>query len=220
MKPKHLTTVLLVLAFVAILGPIVVYLFIFGGNISTDHSRWAEFGSAIGGIYSPLVALLTLVVLLKQVQLQAQTSTREADYAFVQSAKEEIEFYSARITEALQIEVLPRGTVREFLAEHFYSDDLAALDSLRLRQLAANLHRIHAPIFDIWCAVYPILSGLQEGKAQTYQLALGTSIQRLVTLLGLETCITLDNFHRTLCEGRLPVNYKFSPLLSSDDFLA
>jgi hypothetical protein len=115
MNPKHRTIALVTLALVAILSPIAVYLFIFGGSISTDHGRWAEFGSAIGGIYSPLVALLTLVVLLKQVQLQSQTSIREADYAFVQSAKEEIEFYAIKMAETLKVEVLPGETIRRYL---------------------------------------------------------------------------------------------------------
>jgi hypothetical protein len=218
MKPNARTIVLLAAALIAVVGPIVVYLFIFGGSISTDHSRWAEFGSAIGGIYSPLVALLTLLVLLKQVQLQAHMNVHEADQAFVLWAKNDIEFYCTRMAEALQAQVLPGVTARQFLRNEFSPANLAALDSSNLRQLAANLHEMHRPVYDIWSAVYPILSGLEAGKSQAYVLAHGSAIQKLIAMLSFETCATLDNFHRVRCEGRLDVNYRFSSLLSEGGF--
>ena len=198
----------------AIAAPVVTYLWVFGAKLSTDHSRWAEFGSAIGGIYSPLVALLTLVVLLRQVALQQQMNIHESDQAYLQQARSDIEFYSKQMVEVMNSIALPGKTLRAVLHESFQSVKAAELDSQQLKQLAANIHALVPPSFDIWAAVYPTLMGLKAGKTSMYNMTLGSSTQKLIALLSFETCVTLDNFHRARSEGRTNVEYVFSPLLA------
>lgn len=216
MKAKTLVIVLATATLLAIVAPIAIYLWIFGASVTPDHARWAEFGSAIGGIYSPLVALLTLAVLLRQVQLQAQMNVHEFDQAFVQQAKEDIQFYCATMVEAMERRTYPGETARTFLRNHFYPSSLVELDSSSRRELAATFYSKHQPVYDVWDAIYPIIAGLEAGKAQAYQLAYHSSLQKLVAMLSFETCVTLDNFHRVRCGGRLPTQYKFSALLSKD----
>ena len=55
---------------VAIISPVAVYVYTFGKELSNDHSRWAEMGAAMSGIYSPLIALLALAVLSFQLVAQ------------------------------------------------------------------------------------------------------------------------------------------------------
>lgn len=200
----------------AIAAPVIVYLCVFGTDLSSSHTRWAEFGSAIGGIYSPLVALLTLAVLAQQVRLQAQMNVHESDQAYLQQAREDIEFYSTQMAQALKLIARPGTTLRAVLHEHFEPQSLGELDSQQLRQLAANIHTLMSPAFDIWGAVYPILMGLKAGKTHMYDMTHGSSIQKLIALLSFETCVALDNFHRTRTEGRDKVAYEFSPLLRID----
>lgn len=200
----------------AIAAPVVVYLYVFGTSLSSSHTRWAEFGSAIGGIYSPLVALLTLTVLAQQVRLQTQMNVHEADQAYLQQAREDIEFYSIQMAQAMNLIALPGATLRAVLHEHFKPQSLGELDSLQLRQLAANIH-VHMPsAFDIWAAVYPILMGLKVGNTRMYDMTHGSSIQKLIALLSFETCVALDNFHRARTEGQGKVAYEFSSLLRVD----
>lgn len=207
----HFTT-LIVLG--AIAAPVVAYLCVFGVKLSTDHTRWAEFGSAIGGIYAPLVALLTLVVLIRQVALQKQMNTHEADQAYLQQARADIEFYSTQISQIMNCIVLPGKTLREVLNENFHPANITDLDSQQLRQLAVNIHKLIPPVFDIWGAVYPILTGLETGKTSMYNMTLGSSKQKLIALLSFANCVALDNLYRARCEGRLHINYVFSPLLT------
>lgn len=211
MNKKNLVATLLVLA--AIAAPIVVYLVLFGASISSDHTRWAEFGSAIGGIYSPLVALLTLVVLVRQLKLQSQMNVHEFDEAYLQQARDDIEFYSTQMAQVLDAIALPGYSVRALLHEHFAHPTATELDTQELRQLAENIHGAIPPTFDIWVAIYPILTGLATGKASMYQMTFGSSKQKLIALLSFQSCVALDNFHRTITEGHIQVDYLFSPLL-------
>jgi hypothetical protein len=199
----------------AIAAPVVMCLLIFGATISNDHTRWAEFGSAIGGIYAPLVALLALMVLIKQVALQTQMNTHEFDQAYLQQARADIEFYSKHMAQVMASNALPGRSLDAVLKENFLPTSATELDSQRLRELAANIHELIPPAFDIWAAVYPTLAGLEAGKTPMYNMTLGSSTQKLTALLSFETCVALDNFHRARSEGRLKkINYVFSPLLA------
>jgi hypothetical protein len=197
----------------AIAAPVIVYLCVFGTNLSSDHARWAEFGSAIGGIYSPLLASLTLIILWHQVKLQAQMNVHEHEQAYLQQARENIEFYSIQIAQVMNQMVYPDKTLRMVLHENFSPQSLSDLDSQQLRQLAENIHTIIPPVFDIWDAIYPILIGLKAGKKQMFEMTHGSSIQKLVALLSFKSCVALDNFHRARTKERVNFDYQFSPLL-------
>ncbi len=47
-----------------------VYIYFFGTNFSSRHTSWAEFGSFFGGILSPLIALLAIIMLYKTLTSQ------------------------------------------------------------------------------------------------------------------------------------------------------
>lgn len=49
-----------------------LYLKIFNGSLSQDSSVWSAFGSFFGGLFSPLISLVTLLAVLRTVELQKQ----------------------------------------------------------------------------------------------------------------------------------------------------
>ncbi|MBA6291060.1 putative phage abortive infection protein [Colwellia sp. MB3u-70] len=51
---------------------ITMYLNNFGGVLSQDHSRWAEFGDFLGGVLNPVFGFLGLLALLLTISLQAK----------------------------------------------------------------------------------------------------------------------------------------------------
>ena len=55
---------LLIVALSSTVGVMITYLYFFPSSISNDHSRWAEFGTFIGGTLGPIFAFLAFVVLL------------------------------------------------------------------------------------------------------------------------------------------------------------
>ncbi|MBL0651350.1 hypothetical protein [Aeromonas caviae] len=85
---------IIVVVLVLLFSPVVLYVSKFGGDLSQDHSRWAEFGSAIGGIYAPILGFITLVVLIRQLYLQKQMN----DQYYLQQAREDIEFYASQLS--------------------------------------------------------------------------------------------------------------------------
>lgn len=195
-------------------APILLYLLVFGPRLSANHQIWAEFGSAMAGIYAPIVALTTLAVLLAQVRLQSQINNHQYDQAYIVQARADIDFYATRLEVALHGLALPGVTVRDFLHKHFQAPGLTDLDAEDSRLLAKNLDLNIPSIFGMWGAIYPILAGLNAKENAFFEMTVTSSKQRLVALLSFETCVCLENFYRVRTEGKLGVPYAFSPLLS------
>lgn len=49
-----------------------LYLKVFNGSLSQDSSVWSAFGSFFGGVFGPLISLVTLLAVLRTVELQKQ----------------------------------------------------------------------------------------------------------------------------------------------------
>jgi hypothetical protein len=194
-------------------APLVVYIANFGFELSSDHTRWAEFGSAMAGLYAPIVALTTLAVLLVQVGLQKQINIHEFTQAQISQARADIEFFAAQLSEILNKIAIPGHTFRSVLHSNFQPETAVDLDSVTLRALAANIDANSPSVMGIWSSVYPILAGLAAGETKTFEVTFYSSLQKLAALLSFETCVALDNFHRVRTEGRITVVYRFSPIL-------
>ena len=209
------STIAVVLVYVA---PIFFYGLVFGPTLATDHARWAEFGSAMAGIYAPIVALTTLVILARQTRLQSQINEHQYDQAFIIRARADLDFYASKLAECLENQVLPNATLRQFLRHHFSHPRIEDLDEEELRRLAEKLNFSSPRVFDLWSAVYPIFGGLEAPRTDSYstfKATLTSSKTRLIALLSFETCVCLENFYRVRTEGQMDVPYQFSPLLKN-----
>ena len=213
MQNRRIATVVLIVY----AAPLLIYLFVFGPTLSKDHSRWAEFGSAMAGIYAPIVALTTLAVLARQVRLQVQQTrlqdqinNHQYDQAYIVQARADIDFYAAKLAESLNQFALPGTTNREFLHRNFQAPSLSDLNSPDHRRLAANLDSTSPQILGMWAAIYPIWAGLESKEDAFFSMTLRSSMQRLIALLSYETCVCLENCYRVRTEGKLTVSYKFS----------
>lgn len=195
-------------------APLAVYIYNFGTELSISHARWAEFGSAMSGIYAPIFAIFTLFVLFIQVRLQRQINEHQYVQSFIQQARSDLEFYCIQLVGALNQTLLPGQSVRQVLHKSFQPSRLADLDDVNLRTQAANIDAIAPSALALWFAVYPILDGLIAGKSAPFEITLHSSIAKLIAMLSFETCAALDNYHRTRTEGRISTPYCFSPLLS------
>ena len=196
------------------LTPVVVYVATFGASLSKSHSIWSEFGSAMSGIYAPIVALTTLMVLLAQLGLQKQLHTHETDQAYIHQARSDIEFYCTQLAKTMGAILTQGKTTRALLHENFQPSAADELDDEKHRELAANIHDIAPGTVDLWGVIYPIFFGLTAGKTGNYQMTLNSSKQKLIAMLSYETCVCLDNLYRARTEGRINIDYCFSPLLS------
>lgn len=99
----------LIAAGLALLAPIVIYIWHFGWKISSDHEQWAEMGSAMAGIYGPIIAAATLFMIYRQtkimkdaVNLQSRTTEILADQELRHRVRDDLQSRWARLTQHLQ----------------------------------------------------------------------------------------------------------------------
>ena len=203
------------LVVVALLAPLGVYLLTFGWELSADHSRWAEFGSAMAGIYTPMLALLTLSVLVFQVRLQQQMHDHDQTKAYIEQARADIEFYVGRLELLVPTKISTGNTVREILHHHFQPDNADTLDSTSLQALAKQLNREVPQLLALLSAVQAVLAGLDASQEAPYRLNYTSARQKLIALLSFETCVALEHYHRSITQGRVRGKYVFSPLLAA-----
>jgi hypothetical protein len=197
-------------------APVVAYVWAFGWQISRDHTRWGEFGSAMSGVYTPILTLLTLAVLVFQARIQKQVHDHELTQAFIQQARADIEFYVQRLDEAMSTPLSYGNTARELLHAQFEPSTLAELDSDRARALAKELDIAAPRILSLLYAIQAILAGLSASQEAPYRVNYTSAIQKLTSMLSFETCVALENFHRARTEGRLSVKYAYSPILTAN----
>ncbi|WP_316674999.1 hypothetical protein [uncultured Tolumonas sp.] len=117
-----------------LLLPILLYSFKFGFGIWGNHSEWAEMGNAIGGIYSPILAFFTLLVLAYQTSFQAKADEYNYDITYIQDNKREFDSYIDKLELALEKPVDGHHTVRDFLhkqVEQLGPDELKSELSLK-----------------------------------------------------------------------------------------
>ena len=195
--------------------PAGVYLATFGPTLSNEHSRWAEFGAAMAGIYAPVVALLALAIWRQQVLLQQQIAAQQWEQAQLQQARGDVEFFATRLAAEIQAHLLPDQTVRQVLHKNFQPRQSQELDLPDLRGLATYIDTTSPNTLALWVAIYPILTELAGGDSPMARMVRTSALQKVIALLGFDTCVALDNFHRTRTEGLIELQYCFSPLLSA-----
>lgn len=193
-----------------LLSPIILYMWVFGVVVSSDHSRWAEFGSAMGGIYSPMIAVLAFLVLLRQVNLQQELAKHEFDQGYLQQARQDIEFYGTQLAAALNADVLPGKSMLAVLQEKFRFVSASDLEREDLRVLAESVHQVSPSAFDLWMAINPILKGLTTSQNQMYVLTFESSKQKLIALLSFQICVALDNYRQAAVPRDVQLDCFFS----------
>ncbi len=76
MKNKLANYSLLIILIILLL-PICIYLFKFHNSLSDNHQSWSEFGSYIGGVYGPIISILSIIILI--VTLKQMRSSQDQD---------------------------------------------------------------------------------------------------------------------------------------------
>jgi hypothetical protein len=195
-------------------APILVYRHVFGGELSTNHTRWSEMGSAMSGIYGPILTALTLFVLIRQVLLQQATNKHMYDQAYLQTARTDSDFYLEQLVHVLDEHYEPGTATRSVLDHWFARATVEDLANGRLLQTAQTLNDRFPRLQAIWGALYPIYSGLSVNDETSYKLQLISCKQKAIVMLSYPTCAALDNYLHCLTQGRIRHAYQFSPALS------
>lgn len=209
-----LSTAIAWLILTAILtAPVIAYVATFGSKISDDHQRWAEMGSAMSGIYGPVIAFLAFIVLIFQVRMQGDTNKHMYDQAYIQEARADVEFYLARLEEILDKPSFNGETPRNVLHTAFQLATVEELSSEQLRGFGRTLNQQVPHLQSMWSAIYSVYEGLRVDKEQPYALQFSSAKQKAYAMLSFPTCVALDNFLYCMSEERIKYHYNFNNLL-------
>ncbi|MEZ9298444.1 hypothetical protein AB4393_18525 [Vibrio splendidus] len=97
---KAIIYVSVTFAVVAMVCVLAVYFYMFNGNLSANSSDWANFGSYVGGLTTPVLSFCALVALLASLRVQ------------------QIEFNSLSESQAIQLEVATQSHEATLINNH------------------------------------------------------------------------------------------------------
>ena len=197
-KSNITSAIVLLLLLVVLILPISFYIYQFGGELSSNHQRWAEFGSAISGIYSPIIALLALLILVGQFRSQIEMSKHQHDQTYIESTRNELNYFTEKLAESLEKKHKSGMKIREYLEKYFAFLSKEQLNEQPVKDIAKEIRNDHKIILDMWIAIYPLLQGLAANKEFPYKHNFSGAILRITCTLSIETCIAIDNFYLTL----------------------
>ena len=214
---KAYVRALRILVALVLLAPIIFYIHTFGLNISNNHSRWSEMGSAMSGLYTPILALLTLLVLVIQVRMQTEMNKLAFDQQYITEARDDIQYYIFQLSN----EMLKKfnnfdsnATIQHELTSVFkYAtiDDLQNSDYIN----AADKIRLSNPrVLANWTALYTIYAGLLQTDESIYTSNLSTAKSKTVALLSYESCVALDKLNWCLAQNKVITKYQFAKELN------
>lgn len=199
-----------------LLVPVAVYIHTFGFTITRDHGRWSEMGSAMAGIYTPILAVLTLLVLLAQVGLQEKMNRHTFDQAFVQDARSDVHFYLDQIAKEFARIYEDGRPIGPTLIEAFAYPEKPQLLVAPIADIAKALNKRQPGLLASWSAFYAVLAGLGTHDWHPYKNAHLAAKQKAIAILSYKGCAALDNYSFSASEGRLKYCEFASQLGSSE----
>lgn len=207
---KYGTGLLVAILAAIFVTPPIVYILKFGMTITANHSRWAEFGSAMSGIYAPLLGALTLVVLGFQVSLQRTLTHHQQAQDFITTNNEALDSHLKKLAETLN-----RGAYKSTNADIL--KDMMADNKGDMEELAGeatHFAKEFPNIFVGWAAISSILWILKMHPHSMYQHAHSTSKLKIQSYFDHELCVALDSFHSLLSNGGSNIKYEFNEKLN------
>jgi hypothetical protein len=207
-------------ALLVLVGPIAAYVNTFGFTISDCHTCWSEFGSAMAGIYGPIIAALTLYILYAQNKAQTAMHSHQLTQEILSKAHGRIQLHLSLLTEVLSTggssagAALPHLAPEQQLHASFKNLTLANLSNQALQQHALALHAMYPKIVENWSGVYANFGGFARITDPRYE---GDRLSMEFTIfatLSRPMCIALDNYHYCVTQDQVRIPYHFSPILS------
>lgn len=136
---------------IILLIPLMIYAYQFGLGIWSTHDDWAKMGSALGGIYTPILSTLTLYMIYRQLRLQAAIHVDQMDWQKLQTSRQHGLYLCEKLKELIKsppsqnhfMHTLEQTEVYEALSKDEYLE-LVGRDeiSMLLHQMIALLRKL------------------------------------------------------------------------------
>ena len=186
-------------------APIIIYTYQFGFGIWNEHSKWAEMGSALSGIYSPIIAALASYILIIQTRSQNRMNSYQTqmhknqnemykhqyDQDFINRNEDSTHFYINELKHLLNQQTSLEKPVSEFVNQ-FSGIPEAELRSSQNVALSKLFISNHKNIFYLWSAITNGLVGLKSQSDVAYKSSYTSLLLRINTIITHESCLALD----------------------------
>lgn len=180
---------------VILLLPVMAYTFQFGIGFWNDPSKWSDLGGYIGGIYAPILALLTLAVLCVQIYLQVFQHRQH----LVSLQERELSEYLQQLNMELDKSVENGETLRVFLLKILNDKNMYEISENELEAVFSLNQRNHK-LFSMWCGVMSCLQYIEnysqiinfESRHYYFQK------NKVIAYLSPQVCSSLDKYNYSL----------------------
>lgn len=175
-----------------LIAPIIVYAYNFGIGFWDTPSEWSDLGGYIGGIYTPILTVLTLLVLSVQIYLQAAQHKQ----TLIAHQEQQLKEYITELESELNIEVGGGVRLRDMLNLMFRDKAKEDIENWE-PGLLFELNQRHHKVYSMWCGVIGCLRAINNLSSQKcYESGHYFSQRnRVVSFLNPQVCRTLDKYN-------------------------
>ncbi|MFC3203245.1 hypothetical protein ACFOEW_15645 [Alteromonas oceani] len=172
--------------------PVLLYTINFGVGFWQDQDEWANLGSYVGGIYTPILALLTLIVLCVQIYLQV-----------IQHRQNLVTIQETQLTEYLnelnsELDKLfdENITYRQLLLELLNEKNQTDIEAMDL-SIFFTLNQANHKFYSMWSGALSCLAYIKtcsniEGLQSTHY---PIQKNKIIAYMSPSVCSSLDKFH-------------------------
>lgn len=189
------TKISLFIVALILLLPVAAYIYQFGIGFWERPEEWSNLGGYIGGVYAPLLTLLTLSVLCVQIYLQMHQHRQH----LVSLQEAQLTEYLTELNKELEKELEEGITLRNYLIS-FYNplnfDDLNNIDLSAVN----DLNQAYYKLFSMWAGVNSCLSyiktcsNIKNLQSTHYPI----QINKVMAYMGPQICSSLDKHNFAL----------------------
>jgi hypothetical protein len=193
-----------------VLLPLVLYFSKFHGPLAESHTSWSEFGSFSGGIYSPIIAFLAALLVLRQVQIQDALNKHMFEQSYISEVRSDTEFYLLHIAAFLDKPTKAGGSVRSALLKSFEFVSEVQLVMPDREKGALAFYRDFPELISAWGGYYSVAASVRAQKGYPFEHTGQGCISKATAILSFNACVALDNVYFLTQERKIGHELEFS----------
>lgn len=137
--------ILFAIVFFILIAPVATYALQFGIGFWEKPEEWSDLGGYIGGVYTPILTILTLSVLCVQIYLQMAQHRQH----LVSLQETQLTEYLGELNNELDKEVGEGLTLRSYLIGTYNTLNSNELNSIDLN-VVNQLNQAHHKLYSMW----------------------------------------------------------------------
>lgn len=178
------------IATLAVVIPVGLYIDNFGIGYWSNHTHWAELGSFFGGILTPILTFISIILILLQLRTMNKGLQVERNYRRNADANSEIDYF---------LELTKSKLVT--------NSGLIKLSLINCDDESAHLNQSQSDLAQLWNCIYIALMSLDKDGDYGPQHKKATI--KLSAVLGRDTCKALDSYLRIASGNRKSEGFHF-----------